>query len=210
MAQLPEPATVKGHAEEQRPQLTPALSGTELERWYWLSTELASLARTLGISPGGTKQQLTARLVAALDGRPPPDPPLRPGSKKPGSIKPGTSGRQLVGELSLDSVIPPGQRCSQELRRFFTDALGPSFRFDAPMREFIANGHGRTLREAADHWRATRDRPRGEIAPQFELNRFVRGWHAAHPSGTRAEALAAWRLHRSLPVDARTSPDVTP
>jgi hypothetical protein len=69
------------------------------------------------------------------------------------------------------------------------------------MRDFIATGAGRTLDHAVEHWHATRDRPEGgrEIAPQFELNRFVREWHTTNPGGTHREALAAWREHRARP-----------
>lgn len=102
-----------------------------------------------------------------------------------------------------ETVIPRGQRCSQQLRRFFTDEIGPGFRFDGPMRRFIAAGEGRTLGEAVEHWRVTRSEPRGEIASQFELNRFLRSRHAANPNGRRTDALAAWRAYRSLPVDGR-------
>lgn len=188
---------------EQRPPLTPALTGTELRRWYWLATELASLARALGMSPRGPKQQLTARLAAALDGHPPG--PRLPLATRSGRAAPVAG--QLQGELTADTVIPAGQRCSQALRRFFTAELGPSFRFDAPMREFIASGQGRTLAEAVDHWRGTRQRERGDIAVQFELNRFLRDWYAEHPGGHRDEALNAWRTHRSRPVEGRNQPN---
>lgn len=69
------------------------------------------------------------------------------------------------------------------------------------MHDFIAEGTGRTLGEAVAHWHATRveaalPKP---IAAQFELNAFLREWWAAHPGGTRAEALAAWRERRAVP-----------
>jgi hypothetical protein len=100
-------------------------------------------------------------------------------------------------------VIPPGQRCSQELRVFFAQRVGRGFRFDAAMRDFIATGAGRTLGDAVEHWHATRSLPPPPIGQQFELNRFLHDWHAANPGGGRTEAIAAWRAHRSLPVDAR-------
>jgi len=193
------PVLVHDDVGERRPQLMAELTGAELQRWYWLATELAGLARELGVSPSGSKQQLTARLVAVLDGNTPGQPADQPPRRDRGR------GRQLTGELNLHSVIPRGQRCSQVLRRFFTAQVGPSFRFDGPMREFVATGAGRTLGEAVEHWHATRGRAPGDIAPQFELNRFLRDWHAAHPDGNRGEAFVAWRLHRSLPVEARPS-----
>ncbi|MEU8267526.1 hypothetical protein AB0B89_10185 [Sphaerisporangium sp. NPDC049002] len=81
--------------------------------------------------------------------------------------------------------------------------VGAGFHFDAAMRDFVATGAGRTLGEAVKHWHATRNQERGEIGAPFELNRFLREWHAAHPGSGRQAALAAWREYRSLPVDAR-------
>ncbi|MPR00541.1 hypothetical protein GB931_21965 [Modestobacter sp. I12A-02628] len=177
---------------ESRPPLTPALSGAELRRWYWLRAELAPLARTLGVPGGGGKQELTDRLAAALDGRPVAPAPRR-----------GVGAARLPEPLTEATVLPAGQRCTQQLRAWFTAQVGPAFRFDGPMREFVAGGAGRTLGDALEHWHTTRARPRGEIGEQFELNRFVRAWHLQHPDGARADALAAWRAHRALPVDAR-------
>ena len=52
--------------------MSAALSGAELLRWYWLKTELVGLARQLSVSGSGSKVELTARLVALLDGQPLP------------------------------------------------------------------------------------------------------------------------------------------
>lgn len=176
-----------------RPPLTPALSGAELRRWYWTLAELTALARTLGVPRGGGKSALVDRLVAALDGTPWSAPPRR-----------APPGPQLTGSMSAATVIPPGQRCSQVLRRWFEQEIGPGFAFDGAMRAFIAEGTGRTLGEAVAHWHATRAeaaRP-GPIAAQFELNAFLREWWAAHPGGTRDGALAAWRQRRAAPAPA--------
>jgi SAP domain-containing new25/Domain of unknown function (DUF6434) len=182
---------------EQRPPLNSDISGTELLRWYWLKDELAGLARQLGVGAGGGKQELSARLVAALDGKPvPAAEPARRGSAR----------GMLAGLLTSETVMPAGQRCSQELRQFFTDQIGPGFHFDASMREFITLGEGRTLGDAIQYWHRTRSQPSADIAPQFELNLFMRDWHAGHPGGTRSEALRAWKQYRSLPVDSRPGP----
>lgn len=194
---------------DTRPPIDAVKSGAELRRWYWLKTELVALARRRGVSPGGGKIELTERLATHLDGAALPVSTGHPGERADaarGGRGPaaGGAGAQLTGPLTPATVIPAGQRSSQALRAFFTDAIGPGFRFDGPMREFIARGAGRTLGDAVDHWHATRNQPRGEIAPQFELNRFVRAWHEANPGGTHAEALAAWREHRALPADQRS------
>ncbi|MEU6064776.1 DUF6434 domain-containing protein [Streptomyces sp. NPDC047082] len=178
-------------AGECRPALTADLTGAELLRWYWTLDELTGLARTLGVARHGGKVALTARLAAALDGLPLPGAPVRRG--------PATA--QLAEPVDADTVIPAGQRCSQVLRRYFVEAIGPGFHFDAFMRDFIAQNPGRTLADAVAHWHTTRPdaaRPR-EIDEQFEFNRFTSAWHRQNPAGTRAQALEAWYAHRALP-----------
>lgn len=180
----------------QRPALCEVTTGAELARWYWLKAELIGHARDLGIVTTGSKAVLTERIAAYLDGRTP---------APAGTRRRATASTQLSGPLDADTVIPAGQRASRALRAYFVDAVGPSFRFDEAMRTYIADGAGMTLGDAVDHWYATRDRPRTEIGAQFEFNRFIRDWHRDHPSGTAAEARAAWARYRSLPVDRRTT-----
>ncbi|WP_327256270.1 DUF6434 domain-containing protein [Streptomyces sp. NBC_01244] len=185
-----------------RPAPSPELSGAELARWYWTLAELSALARRMGLPAGGGKAAVTARIAAALDGLPAPAPVPAAGRPARGA------GRQLAAPVDGASVIPPGQRCSQVLRAYFVREIGPGFHFDAFMRDYFAQGAGRTLAEAVAHWHATRARaaqPR-EIGAQFELNRFLRDWHARHPEGARPQALAAWRDHRSSPRKVPVTP----
>lgn len=178
-----------------RPVLDGSLSGAELRRWYWLKSELVVLARALGVRTGGAKAELTERVAAVLDGL-----------SEPAGTQRRVHVAGISGDLTRESVIPRGQRCSQALRAYFVSELGPGFHFDAPMREFIATGAGRTLGAAVEFWAGSRDLPPAEIGAQFELNRFQRSWHATHPGAGHGDLLAAWKVYRSLPVDAR--PDV--
>ena len=175
-----------------RPALDDVRTEDDLRRWYWLRSELVELARRVGTTASGSKVELTERLAATLAGRPTEPAPRR------------TTTTQLAGPLDGSTVIPAGQRCSQELRAWFTEAIGPGFRFDGPMRAFVSAG-GATLDQAVEHWHRTRDRERADIAPQFEYNRFTRDWRAAHPDGDRAVLLAAWWAHRSAPRHEQAS-----
>lgn len=149
-----------------RPSLGDSLTGSELRRWYWLRSELAALARTLGVNAAGAKAELTDRLAAALDHQPlPPRPPTR------------STGRQLSEPLADNTVIPAGQRSSQAIRAYLTSRVGPGFRFDAAMRDFVTHGEGRTLGEAVEH-----------CSP---------GRLAGRPAGPLGQ----------LPADARTAPE---
>jgi hypothetical protein len=183
-------------AAPTRPEPTADLTGAELRRWYWTLAELTGLARRLGVPVGGGKIVLTARLAAALDRAPPPPSPRSPGPASP----------QLAPPLEPGTVIPPGQRCSQVLRAYLRGEVGPAFTFDAPMRDFVATGAGRTLADLVAHWHATRSAPPREIGPQFELNRFLRERRSRHPGEPRAAAMEAWRAHRALPAETRLPP----
>lgn len=163
------------------------MTGSELRRWYWLRSELGALARQLGVSTAGGKAALTDRLAAVLDGHEPPPAPPRP---KPAPPLPTT--------LTGSTVMPRHQRATQQLRAWFVDQVGAGFHFDAAMRSYIAEG-GHTLEDAAAHWHRTRSAPAPDIGVQFELNRFSRDWHLAHPGGSHQQMLTAWRIHRSQP-----------
>lgn len=180
--------------DENRPSLTADLTSAELLRWYWLKEELAEFARRLGVRATGSKELLTRRIAATLDGVPFDEPPT-----------PARAGKaQLVGPLTLQTVIPRGQRCSQVVRAWFVEQVGDRFSFDAEMRAFFASTDGsQTLQDALNHYVATRWRDAKPIDPQFEFNRFTRAWHETHPSGTHDEVLRGWRDNRARPVDQR-------
>ncbi|MEM8925488.1 MAG: DUF6434 domain-containing protein [Actinomycetota bacterium] len=183
--------------EQRRPEPTAELSGAEFRRWYWLKTELVAFARLLGVASSGNKPELADRIAAHLDGAPPPDPPPRR----------RTRSRALPEPLGADTVIPPRQAATQQLRRYFESEIGHRFHYDVFMRTFLAESDGRaTLGDAVAHWHATRDAERPETPASLEFVRFSRQWHQAHPGRTAEQCRAAWAVHRSLPVDRRPGP----
>jgi len=176
---------------ETRPALSVGLARLEFERWYWLRQELAEAAREFGLPSGGDKRYLATAIAAHLDGAPLPE-----RERRTPSID------SIERPFSLGTVIPAGQRSTQELRAFFEENIGSSFRFDGEMRGFLSRG-GATLSDAIAHWFESRNAGPREIDEQFELNRFSREWHAKHPGEPRESMMQAWKRHRSLPVDAR-------
>lgn len=188
------PATIAGMPDHPvRPALHPDLAATEFHRWYWLKEELTDFARELGLRTSGNKDVLTGRILAALAAEPFTEP-----------TRPVSPTAQLSEPLTPTTVIPPGQRCSQILRAWFKAQVGAGFHFDRHMRGFFAAADGTTtLRDALTHWHSTRNCGPEKIGRQFEYNRFTRAWHAANPSGTTEQLLAAWRRYRERPVDER-------
>ena len=179
---------------DERPALVRQLSATQFLRWYWLKAELVDFARSAGLSVVGSKEMLSARIAAFLDGMELPPPEVQRRSNTP----------QLAEPLSRSTKIPPGQRSTQLLRHFFEREIGPGFRFDAAMRAFLSASQGeRTLGEAISFFQFTRSQKTKPIDAQFELNRFTRAFYKQNPTASVTVLRAAWRRYRSLPVDVR-------
>ncbi|MFE1644169.1 hypothetical protein [Microbacterium sp. P01] len=172
---------------DERPPIGDVVDERMLRRWYWLKSELVEIARARGIPAVGGKVEVTDRIAAHLSGR-----QLTP-------VKRVERRDVLPAVLGADTMIEPGQRCTQALREWLRGRIGPSFTFDAATRAAVAAG-GISLGELEMLWRQPR-RESSEPAEQFELNRFSRSWHHDHPGGGHVEMLDAWRVHRSRPRD---------
>jgi SAP domain-containing new25/Domain of unknown function (DUF6434) len=177
-----------------RPPLDSNISAEDFKAFYWLKEELMGFCRGYGLPTSGSKQVLTERIVVFLTTGSAPVP--KPAAK-----------RRSVGKMperfTREMVIGSGWRCSQALRAFFLQEIGPQFHFNSVMRDFIKDGAGRTLQEAIAAWEAERSQPKTEkeIAPQFEYNRHFREYFKTHPGATREEAIAAWKVKRAQRKD---------
>lgn len=172
--------------QEKRPHPSDVADEHTLRRWYWLKSELVGMARAAGLSAAGSKIELRERITAHLSGL------------AAAPVKRAALSDTLPAILTGETSISPGQRCTQALRAWMLERVGPSFTFDATMRDAVAAG-GLTLNELVTRWQ--QPRPASEPAEQFELNRFSRSWHREHPCGNHTDMLLAWKDHRSRPRD---------
>jgi SAP domain-containing new25/Domain of unknown function (DUF6434) len=178
-----------------RPPLKRGLSVVEFRRWYWMKHELVLFARQLGVSTAGDKPSLAARIESHLGGI---DTSVLPRSRRL-----TVSGR-LPEPLTVNTRLPPKQASSQQLKAWFREVIGPSFRFDIHMRTYISSNREKTLGDVVRHWHATRKAAKPETLPQLEYVRFTKAWHLANPDGTASACRAAWKRHKSLPIDERS------
>jgi hypothetical protein len=169
----------------QRPRLTRNLTAVEFSLWYWLKEELQAFCRELGVASSGNKLELQQRIATVLSGGVPEQDRTRRPSRA-----------AMPVEFTPSTVIGAGWTCSQPLRAYFTVVHGRSFRFNAALREFIAQGEGRTLADASECYESSRKSPSAQIAQQFEYNRHMREFHAANPAATHQQAVEAWWAHR--------------
>lgn len=157
---------------------------------YWHRSTLTDFCRTNGLPASGSKIALTNRIAAHLSGEA-IDSPTR---KKRGAM-PAT--------FTADTVIGENWHCSQPLRAFFQSQTDTRFTFNKHMRDFIADGAGKTLGDALHHWHTTRNQQTKTIEPQFEYNRFMRSFFAENKGADLTAAITAWRTHRDTPKSQR-------
>jgi hypothetical protein len=174
----------------KRPTFTRTLSRAEFGRWYWLKSELVVACRALGVSPTGSKPELTARIAAALAGERAP------------SASPRRARGAMPERFTLETRIGPGWRCNPALGAFLRSHAGRSFRFNAVVRGFVHTQVGQPVSAIIACYQASvaSGAVKPELPPQLEYNRHMQAYARTHPGATRAEVLNAWKKIRSRPV----------
>lgn len=179
---------------EKRPVLHSGLAADVFLDWYWLKSELTDFCRQEKLSTKGGKPEITERIAVFLcSGN-----KLRPEVER----KPA---KDMPAGFSLQSVIGPGWRCTEDLRNFLKIHLGANFRFNSVMRDYVLHRLGATLEEAVAAYKADKaDHKESDISAQFEYNRFIRSYMQANPAANRQDVIKAWHAHRNTPKSSRT------
>ncbi|WP_291924710.1 DUF6434 domain-containing protein [Limnohabitans sp.] len=170
-----------------RPLLTPDLPPETFRAWYWLKKELQDFCSAQDWPTGGSKQDLTARVMAGLSAQPLP----ATASKVPKGAMPDN--------LTPQTVIGPGWRLNAALRGFFVAHTSTAFRFNQALRDLFKHPEGRTLGQALAVYQESCAQGVTPIQRQFQFNQHIRDHFAQHPGATRAQALQAWQAKRQTP-----------
>lgn len=178
-----------------RPNLTKEISVESFKDYYWLKEELQNFCRENGISASGSKIEIADRI----------DVFLRTGKIKRPARKSNVSKKKSKDDLSLDTVIPEGHRCGQDVRAFFISVI-PKFHFSTYIQNYFKENIGKTYRDVVEAWYEEAERKndptyKKEIAPQFEYNRFIRDFFAdpKNQGESRDSAIKAWNEIKTLP-----------
>ena len=174
-----------------RPPLDDGIGASDLRDFYWMKAELVEWCRRRGIPSGVGKLALIERMTRFIEN----------GDKGEAPVKRRPLSHDRFdwagASLSESTVITSDYRATRNVRAFFEDRLGESFRINVPFTEWMRAKTGKTLGDAIDAWKrlkeeeARRTAPK-EIAPQFEYNRYVRAFLADNPGRSRKEAVACW------------------
>jgi len=179
-----------------RPELERELTVKEFREFYWLKEELQTFCRGNGISPSGSKIEITDRIAVFLEtGK--IQKPMRNRSSSPNKV--------TLEELSLDTVIPKNHRCSQVVRAFFILVI-PKFHFSTYIQNYFKENVGKTYQDVVDAWYEEEERKKDpsykkQIGSQFEYNQFFRDYFAdpKNKGNKREDAIKAWTAIKALP-----------
>lgn len=177
-----------------RPLLTKSLSNEIFLDHYWLKSELLTFCRAQGLSCQGSKIEVTERISEYLS---------------TGLIKPHKKSKipkvAMPDSFTLESIIEPGWKCNENLRTFFQQHLGNTFRFNSVVRYYILKNPGSRLGDVIEAYLLDKkSQSSNDIAPQFEYNRFVSEFSRKYPNATRKQILDAWQEYRNTPISLRT------
>ena len=175
-----------------RPELDAQAPVTDFRAFYWLKSELVAFCREQGLSTAGAKTELARRIEVFLT--------IGEASRDESQPRRRSQTGKMPDLFTRETVIGPNWRCSQRLRAFFEEQVGPQFHFNGVMRDFIKrDGVGKTLQDAIEAWHQDQGKPKTEteIAPQFEYNLHIRKFFGENPGKTLQDAIAAWNKKKA-------------
>ncbi|MCC2328540.1 DUF6434 domain-containing protein [Bacillus wiedmannii] len=186
--------------KDVRPPLSTSISVEDFLDYYWLKEELQDFCRSVGLSTAGGKIEITERIAKYL----------RTGVKEKYVTRNATSVRSSspsnsvsYGDLTLDTVIKPGFKCTQNHRNFFKSVIGPKFHFSVELQDYIKANVGKTYHDVVEEYYRIQERKkagvRTTISKQFEYNTFIRDYYddPQNEGKPLSEAINAWKEVRS-------------
>lgn len=177
----------------ERPELNSEISVEEFRSFYWLKEELVAFCRSNGMSSQGGKIEIADRIEIFLS----------TGKINPRPGKPSVTSRfdWKAESLSRKTVITDNYQNTENVRNFFKQEIGSSFKFNVVFMNWMKANTGKTLGDATEQWktiaiRKTNPDKQKEIAPQFEYNRYIRDFIKDNPGLSREEAIKCWNLKK--------------
>ena len=186
-------------SRESRPDIALITTGGELRRWYWLKSELAAHAKTVGLRSTGGKFTILDRLAHFLD---------TGETTWPGDVrtKPKSKVDWHSAKLTPETVITDSYRNTQNLRRFFKAQTGDNFRFNIAFMAWMKANEGKTLAEAVEAYHrqkteASKPGFQSEIADHNQFNQYTRDFLADNPDMGMDDVRRYWALKRDMPSE---------
>lgn len=184
---------------QERPNISDIESGDELKRWYWLKAELVAHCQALGLPYTGSKAAICERLATFIDtGK----------IVKPRPQRNSSTFNWAKETLTPETVITDSYRNGPNVRRFFIEHIGPSFRFTISFMQWMKANTGKTLADAILAWQ---DLQQAQKAPGFkttipasnQFNQYLRDFFAANSDLSMKDARRCWAIKTQGPAPHR-------
>lgn len=180
----------------ERPAISTVETGQELQKWYWLKSELIALAKERGVNYGGSKFEILDRLSSILDGK--------PAQSKNRELAHSTV-NWANSLLTLDTEITDSYTNSQNVRSFFVEYCGDAFKFSIPFMKWMKENKGKKLKDAVNEWKRLQQIKKEDsfasvIPVGNQYNQYMRDFFANNPACAVNEARHFWKLKRQLPL----------
>ncbi|MEW7007845.1 DUF6434 domain-containing protein [Lentilitoribacter sp. EG35] len=187
--------------ETERPEITSIKSGDELRRWYWLKSDLIGYARILGVKTSCGKFEILGRISHYLD----TGEKEQKFASKPESKRSKFDWHSEV--LTAETQITDSYKNTQNVRRFFKEHVGASFKFNIEFMAWMKSNIGRTLGDAVNEYQAMKTRMsdpdfKSKIEDHNQFNSYTRDFLADNPDMGMSDVRKYWALKTSLPSDS--------
>ncbi|WP_377510283.1 DUF6434 domain-containing protein [Octadecabacter sp. R77987] len=185
-------------ANPTRPNIATIKRGDDLRQWYWLKSELAAHAKTLGLRTSGAKFEILDRIAHLLD----------TGAAKPETtVRPKSSFDWHSANLTPETRLTDSYKNTQNVRRFFQAHADPAFKFNIAFMAWIKANTGLTLADAVLEYHAIKARAadpgyQTKIKGHNQFNQYTRDFMADNPDMGMDDVRRIWAKKR-----ARPSPD---
>lgn len=181
----------------QRPAIDSTIDAKTFRSYYYLKEELVDFLRSKDLPTSGNKIELTERIAHYLE------------TGEILSLKKETKPKQVLQEITEETLIEPNFVCSELHRAFFQEKIGPSFSFLVPFQKWLKENTGKTYSEAISAYAQIlqeKQTKKGTIDRQFEYNTYIRDFFANHPGYSLKDAITCWNHKKSLPGTHRYEP----
>lgn len=178
-----------------RPPLDKNISIPDFKDFYWLKAELISFCKRNKLPSSGSKQELNEVIIQFLSG----SPTLKKTKKRQ---TPSSNFDWRRETLHMSTIITDNYSNTENVRHFFQEQLGQSFKFNVAFMNWMKSNKGKTLGDAIHAWKNIKEQQKSQtgpkdIAPQFEYNRYLRDFLADNPSLDRQVGITLWKIKKS-------------
>ncbi|QXE02684.1 DUF6434 domain-containing protein [Terribacillus sp. DMT04] len=181
-----------------RPELTRATNADAFLDYYWLKEELIHFCRENDLPVSGSKMEISAKIEHFLRHHMAEQ---QPAKKRPRNKK------RANQPLSRSTIITENHRCSQDVRIFLKQEIGPHFHFSTHIQQYFQSNAGNTYQDAIDAWHEEEKKhqqyaaTKKIIAPRSEYNRFIRALftNTVNKENMHNQPLETWNHNENEP-----------